>query len=116
MIDKLKDENRTLCKEMLRNNKLKREANKQPANIDSDIKIIKDKLTKETQIQKQLDDEMKSVQKQIVERKRVNQSTNVSQSQVQANQAQQIKVLENRLETATMKFNESISKNKEMRA
>ena len=115
MIEKLKDENKTLCKDMLRSNKAHREATK-PANIDADIRIIKEKLNKETQIQKQLDDEMKSVQKQIVERKRVNQSTNVSQSQVQANQAQQIKVLENRLENATMKFNESISKNKELRS
>ena len=64
LIDKLKEENRTLCKEMLNNSKQKKqmiEVKKNMAEAQSEIQIIKDKIEKEMLLQKQIDDEMKTI-------------------------------------------------------
>jgi NAD-specific glutamate dehydrogenase len=61
LIDKLKDENRNYCKEMLNNTKQKKqmiEVKKNMAESQSEIQSIKDKIEKEISSQKQLDLEM----------------------------------------------------------
>ena len=55
LIDKLKDENRNLCKEMLNNSKQKKqmiEVKKNMVEAQSEIQIIKDKIEKEMLTQK----------------------------------------------------------------
>ena len=74
LIEKLKDENRNYCKEMLNNTKQKKqmiEVKKNMAESQSEIQSIKDKIEKEISPPKQLDLEMIDVQKNFVEKKRV---------------------------------------------
>lgn len=64
LIDKLKDENRNLCKDMLNNSKQKKqmiEFKKNMAEAQGEIQAIKDKIEKEILLQKSMDDEMKDV-------------------------------------------------------
>lgn len=58
---------------------------------------------------------MKEVQKQIVEKKRVTASRGTTDKSEAVVVSKQIKILENRLDKANQKFNESIASNKVMR-
>lgn len=85
----------------------------------TEISQIKEKIEKEVALQKQLDDQMKTVQKTMIEKKRLISSGSQSgltggQSQTDQN-SKKIKILENRLEKANQKFNETIAQNKVMR-
>jgi coiled-coil domain-containing protein 63/114 len=78
---------------------------------------LKEKIEKEMLSQKQMDDEMKDMQKRIVEKKRtINSSGGGSLAGKNDSQfSKQVKILENRLDKANQKFNESIAQNKSMR-
>ena len=122
MIEKLKDENKSYCKEMLKNNKEQKkvaEVKKALGDSYTEISQIKDKIEKEVALHKQLDDQMKTVQKTMIEKKRMISSGSQSgltggQNQTDQN-SKKIKILENRLEKANQKFNETIAQNKVMR-
>ena len=65
MIEKLKDDNKVLCKDLLRANK-ERRASKDNGTIpsgstDGEIKILKEKINQEILVQKELEDDMKQV-------------------------------------------------------
>lgn len=82
--------------------------------------MFKEKINSEIQLQKKLDDEMKIVQKSILERKRSMTGAQQNQSKMNVHESQtmeikQTKVLENRLEKANQKFNEILGKNKGVR-
>ena len=85
------------------------------AEAQSEIQIIKDKIEKEMLLQKQIDDEMKTVQKQIVEKKRATGTRGTTSKSDSVQLSKQLKILENRLDKANQKFNESIASNKVMR-
>lgn len=73
LIDRLKDENREYCKAMLANSKNKKQMNdvkKTVMDNQAEIRQIKQRIEKEMHLQKELDDQMKHVQKEIVEKKR----------------------------------------------
>ena len=79
----------------------------------TEISQIKDKIEKEVALHKQLDDQMKTVQKTMIEKKRMISSGSQSgltggQNQTDQN-SKKIKILENRLEKANQKFNETIA-------
>jgi hypothetical protein len=66
MVEKLKEENRNLCKEMVVNSKKKKEMTEVKSNIattQTEIKKIKDKIDLEIQKQKQSDEDVKQIQK-----------------------------------------------------
>ena len=72
LIDKLKDDNKSLCKELLKVNKERRASKERSGtlnqgNAEGEIKVLKDKINQEMLVQKELEDEMKLVQKQIIE-------------------------------------------------
>lgn len=129
MIDKLKEENKQYCKDMVKSGKDQKRVTdvKKTANqCSSEIAGIKDAIDNEIALHKQIDDEMKSVQKQILEKKRMAGAGGGAAGKRDsgaaggaAGQAQQntkkIKILENRLDKANQKFNETISQNKVMR-
>ena len=73
MIEKLKIENKQYCKDTIKNSKDQKrvDANKTTNHYGSEIVTIKDKIDNEIALHKQIDDEMKSVQKQIIEKKRM---------------------------------------------
>ena len=74
MIEKLKIENKQYCKDTIKNSKDQKrvaDANKTTNQYGSEIVTIKDKIDNEIALHKQIDDEMKSVQKQIIEKKRM---------------------------------------------
>ena len=74
MIEKLKAENKQYCKETIKNSKDQKrvaDVNKTTNQYGAEIATIKDKIDAEIALHKQIDDEMKSVQKQIIEKKRM---------------------------------------------
>ena len=86
------------------------------ANTQGEIKKIKDKIDQEMDKQKKNDEQVQVIQNQIIEKKRQIQNSKIgaidpSQQISSTLQAKQIEILENRLEKASQKLNESISAN-----
>jgi small-conductance mechanosensitive channel len=83
-IDKLKEENRTFCKQMIQNSKDQKkmsEVKKNMADAQGEIRTIKEKIEKEILLQKQLEEQMKQLQKEIIEKKRSTQGVSAASSQ-----------------------------------
>lgn len=90
------------------------------ANTQGEIKKMKDKIDQEMEKQKKNDEEVQVIQNQIIEKKRQIQNSKIgaidpSQQTSSTLQSKQIQILENRLEKASQKLNESISANQHLR-
>ena len=125
LINKLKDENKSLCTQMVDNSKKQKQINQAKKTMDvvqGEIQVLKDKIDNEINTQKEYDDEIKMIQKQSIEAKRSINNTSATQKNHDSasqhnktNQAKQIKILENRLDKANQRFNDLIAQNKKTR-
>ena len=59
LIEKLKDDNKQLCRDMLQHSKDQKKATTVSSTGESEINILKDKINNEIELQKQLEDQMK---------------------------------------------------------
>lgn len=76
--------------------------------------MIEDQIKMEEQSQRDMDENIRTLQTELIEQKRKQKGVNGTQerhSQLQ----KQIKILENRLDKANQKFNEAIAHNKNLR-
>ena len=120
LIDKLKDDNRLYCKQMVQKNKSKKEVNdarKAMGEAQAEVAGIKAKIDQELLLQKQLDLEIRQTQTDMIDKKRAANAnaTRPDSQQSQQMVEKQIKVLEGRLVKSNTKFNEALAVNKEMR-
>lgn len=102
------------------------DAKKTAGQCSTEIAGIKEAMDNEIALHKQIDEEVKSVQKQIIEKKKMaaagggaagkrdQAAAGGAAGQAQQN-AKKIRLLENRLDKANQKFNETIAQNKVMR-
>jgi coiled-coil domain-containing protein 63/114 len=84
---------------------------------EEELKAAKEKLEKETQLNKRLDESLQIVQKEIIESKRKQSGTGgIISGQERSNQlSRQVKIIENRLDKANQKYSDAVTKNKVMR-
>ena len=86
MVEKLKEENRLLCKEMAADSKKKKEISEVKSNLattQGQIKNIKEKIEQENEKQKQVDEDIKVMRKQIIEKTRLIQNSGQSKGSEQ---------------------------------
>ena len=79
---------------------------------EDELRSIKEKLEKEAALNKQLDESLQVVQKEIIEQKRKQSGTGgIVTGQERQNQiARQTKIIQNRLDKATAKYSEVVTK------
>lgn len=79
--------------------------------------MVKEKLEKESQLNKQLDESLQIVQKEIIEQKRKQSGTvGLISCQERSNQLnRQVKIIQNRLDKANSKYSEAAGKFKAQR-
>lgn len=75
---------------------------------------IKEKIEEEEVMQKSMEEDIHTLQQEILEQKKKQRGANGTHER-HAQFQKQIRILENRLDKANQKFNEAISKNKRLR-
>lgn len=84
---------------------------------EEELRQVKEKLEKETTLNKQLDESLHIVQREIIEQKRRQSGTAglVSGQERSTQLSKQLKIIQNRLDKANQKYNEVVSKFKSQR-
>ena len=79
-----------------------------------EIKMIRERLDDEKVLHERMEDDIKTLQQEIIDQKRRFKGLNGTQER-NAQITRQLKILEQRLEKANLKFNEAVSDNKHLR-
>lgn len=119
MIEKLQRENEQLRNDLIAQaNQLTRTkssaAQRNLLTATEEIKSIQERIEEEEEEQKKMGEDIKTLQKYILEKKRKQKGANGTHER-HAQFQKQIRILENRLDKANQKFNEAIARNKQLR-